>query len=397
MNEQLIIRLGEQPTSPVYWLVRDSASGELISSGALPTAAELATLSERAGGRKLVVLVPGTQVTVHEVELPPGNPRVALRALPYQLEEALAEDVEQFQLVPLVRTGQLQPVMVVRHSQLRSWLGWLAEGGLQADWILPDTLALPAGAAVAFDDLWLIRPETGPALAIEESLLPALVPALVEAQGECRWQLWQEWPLTEVEGLTLEAQPEELPLWVLACNLPSRQVNLLAGGYAPKREWRGPVVAYLPVAASVLLLFVLALLFKGLSWWRDGQTIAELRQHGQQVYQLAFPGDEPPRPEQLRTLMQNRVASIASDGGGGDFLAMLRAAAPAFKTVKGLELQSLRFDRRVGEIRVQAQGSNYADFEQVRAQLASQLAVEIGSQSSQGDKVIGAITIRRQP
>ena len=42
-------------------------------------------------------------------------------------ELVLGEDVEQCQLVPLARTGALQPVMVVRHSQLRSWLGWLAE------------------------------------------------------------------------------------------------------------------------------------------------------------------------------------------------------------------------------------------------------------------------------
>ena len=318
------------------------------------------------------------------------------QALPFAVEELLAEDVDRFHLLPLERQGNLQRLVAVRHSQLQQWLLWLSDAGLQAELLLPDLLLLPEGSALAFDDLWLLRPQGGEAMAVDDCLLAELLPALLHPEQPQQWRCWQPWPLAPVAGLELLAEPEELPLWLLANQLPAaRAPNLLTGPYAPKREWRGPLRHYSRVAAAVLVVYLLGLLSNGLEWWRQEQQLAQLKALKVQVFQLTFPDAPAPRPEQVRSLMQARTADVDS-AGGSDFLVLMGDIAPAFAAIKTLKPETLRFDRRQGEIRVQAGAASFADFEQFSAQLAKKLQVEVGSQNNQGGKIVGAITIRGQ-
>ncbi|MBP8772957.1 MAG: type II secretion system protein GspL, partial [Aeromonadaceae bacterium] len=62
MNEYLVIRLGVRATDPVHWLVWSQSEREIIASGTLLDAAELALLKERAGGRPVIGLVPSSEV-----------------------------------------------------------------------------------------------------------------------------------------------------------------------------------------------------------------------------------------------------------------------------------------------------------------------------------------------
>lgn len=394
MNEQLIVRLGETASSPVHWLVRSLVDNSLISSGVLADVTALASLGERAGGRKLVVLVPGTQVVLCSVELPPGSLRLALKALPYQLEELLAEDVDRFHLLPLERNGNQQRLVAVRHSQLQQWLLWLSDAGLQAEFLLPDLLLLPEGSALAIDELWLLRPEQGEALAVDSCILADLLPTLLDAEQPQQWRCWQPWPVAAHDGLEILAEPEELPLWLLANQLSAtRTPNLLTGPYAPKREWRGPLLHYSMVAVALVVIFLLGLVSNGLEWWREHQQVEQLKALKVEVYQLTFPDEPTPRPEQVRSMMQARTATVGGSGES-DFLAMMGDIAPAVMAVKNLKLETLRFDRRQGEIRIQAAASSFSEFEQLNNQLANKLHVELGSQNNQGGKVVGAITIR---
>ena len=47
--EQLIVRLGSDSQSPVFWIVWSESEQEIIASGELPDAQALSSLSERAG------------------------------------------------------------------------------------------------------------------------------------------------------------------------------------------------------------------------------------------------------------------------------------------------------------------------------------------------------------
>ena len=68
--EQLVIRIGSQPEDQVHWLVWSEQQQEIIASGVLDSAAELATFKERTGQDNCILIVPGSEVTLKSLELP---------------------------------------------------------------------------------------------------------------------------------------------------------------------------------------------------------------------------------------------------------------------------------------------------------------------------------------
>mgnify|MGYP003440346170 CR=1 FL=1 len=91
MTETLVIRLRASEDAPASWLIVDAngaRSGNLQSG---PIADALA-LSQ---GRRTVVVLPASDVTLARPDLPPvrGAARIA-QAVPFALEEHLASDLE---------------------------------------------------------------------------------------------------------------------------------------------------------------------------------------------------------------------------------------------------------------------------------------------------------------
>ncbi|MGS0730506.1 type II secretion system protein GspL, partial [Shewanella sp. 0m-11] len=95
MSERLFIRLGQTAEQPCSWLVWSEQEQEIIGSGELSDASALSTLTERAGNRAVDVLVPASSITLTQVELPEKSQRQAVKALPFMLEENLAQNVDE--------------------------------------------------------------------------------------------------------------------------------------------------------------------------------------------------------------------------------------------------------------------------------------------------------------
>ena len=70
--------------------------GELTSRITSGTLAEAATVAQQ---HKVVVLLDSTNVHLNHIRLPTSNRQKMLRAIPYALEEQLAEDIEKFHFV----------------------------------------------------------------------------------------------------------------------------------------------------------------------------------------------------------------------------------------------------------------------------------------------------------
>ena len=90
MAETLVIRLRAAPEAPASWLIVD-ANGARSGPARSGTVADALPL---AAGRRVLLLVPGSEVALAEPELPlRGGARVA-QAVPFALEEHLASDVD---------------------------------------------------------------------------------------------------------------------------------------------------------------------------------------------------------------------------------------------------------------------------------------------------------------
>src|SRR4051812_18722840 len=88
MAESLIIQLreGMQP----QWMVCNEEGQVVVNAatGELPQAVPLAT------GRRVAVIVPGTEVLTTEVEAPAKNAAKLAQVIPFALEERVADEIE---------------------------------------------------------------------------------------------------------------------------------------------------------------------------------------------------------------------------------------------------------------------------------------------------------------
>ena len=153
--EQLVVRLGANPDEPIHWIVWSSQQDEIIASGELPDAQQLATLADRAGGRPICALVPTSDILLKWVELPAKAGRKAIAAIPFILEEEISGDISQqfFALGP--KEGNNQAVAIVNKEKLQSWLTIIENAGLACDQLIPDVLALPLADTNAWSVLEL--------------------------------------------------------------------------------------------------------------------------------------------------------------------------------------------------------------------------------------------------
>ena len=90
MSEYLVIRLGDDPNELAQWIAVDSTGVRQSRPGT----GKLADAGNDVGDRSVIVLVPSAEVLTTSVDIPVKGAKLNA-ALPYALEEYLAEDVEK--------------------------------------------------------------------------------------------------------------------------------------------------------------------------------------------------------------------------------------------------------------------------------------------------------------
>ncbi|MES2988795.1 MAG: type II secretion system protein GspL [Pseudomonadota bacterium] len=97
------------------------------------------------------ILVPTEQVRLLAVDLPLPSRAKRLAALPFAIEDQIAEPVESVHIALGAEIGAKRYLVgVVRHDVMARWVAIAAEAGLGHAAIIPDALALPRPAAGAW-------------------------------------------------------------------------------------------------------------------------------------------------------------------------------------------------------------------------------------------------------
>lgn len=399
MSEQLVIRLGTDADQPIQWLVWSSEQQEVIASGELPGAEQLDSLHQRAGGRAPLVLVPATAVSLFEVHLPN---RAAVKALPFMLEEQLAEEIDQLHFALGNRHGNEQQVMVVKHALMATWLDWLDSADLHPRRMLPDALALPLKeeqwSALEIGGQWLVRQGEFQGFSCDQDLLEIYMDAAIaeqaaqnqETQASVQLCCWQPFDYQH-QQLELVAAPEELPMQLLA-EQPASSFNLLQGRYAPRSQLAKYLLPWRYAAVAAGLLFVISLVDMGLEIRQLSQQQAALKSQVVNVYRSVFPNER--RVVNPRAQMKQHLAAMSGGATGGGFFELLGKTLHANAKVKDLKPLSLKYDRDRSELRIQAESGSFQDFERFKTLVEEmKLSIEIGSLSNQKGRVSGSMVI----
>lgn len=394
MSERLFIRLGQSFEQPCSWLVWSEQEQEIIGSGELSDASALSTLTERAANRAVDVLVPASSITLTAVELPEKGQRQAIKALPFMLEENLAQDVEELHFVVGPREGDALNIAVVAHEQMQNWIEWLAEAGLKAKCIVPDCLALPLAecdwAAITFGQEILLRTGQGSGVSLEQEWLEMALPQLLPDSEEATTVAgYTELALA---GTDIKAQPLDLPMLVLARGMLNAPMNLLSGVYQPKREYGKHLSLWRNAAIVFAVVVVLALVNKGLNIHQMNAKADVVRLQSEQIYKQVVPGSS--RVVNLRAQMDSHVRKMQGGGSGTEFFSMLEGTQAAFEQVQDLKPTTLRFDSNRGELRMQIKAKNYAQIEKFKEIISRTYKLDGGAMNSGESEVTSTLTIR---
>lgn len=393
MTEQLIIRLNSQPDQPVIWLVWSAASAEVIASGQLKDSSELSALAERVGARPVVALVPASDVVMTKVPLPGKPNRQLLQALPYMLEEEHAEDIEQLFLAlgPCVQQEQSywQQVALCKKAKLELWLQQLTDAGFSASRMLPDALLLPlpeqGASAIELAGQWLLRQSAWQATSVDSSWWADYL-TLADLPLITSYSPWPEQLLQQVQL----AEPE-LPLALLAGQLPQQSFNLLQGAYQPKKPqskvwglWKTSLLS----AAACLLIYLSSV---GLQVWQQGRELQSQRTELVQLYKSRFPG------ESTRDISRALARKTGGAGTGKDLslFGLLQDVQRELTATEQVSLDNLRYDQKSHELRFQAQADSFQRFDSLKTRLEQQgFEVKQGALSNEGNKVVGTVSVR---
>lgn len=397
MSEQLVVRLGSQPLDPVFWLVWSQSEQEIIASGELPDAHQLHTLSERAGHRPITALVPGTDVLLKQVQLPAKASRKALAAIPFMLEDELSADIDQQFFALGDKQDDLQNVAIVEKQKVETWLDWIAEAGLVCDKMLPDILALPVSEGswsllqlgsqlMLRQDLWLgLQGETS-------WFLPAVSHYAKQQEQALLIDNYTDMTLPPLPNVEVRTQKLDMPMQILALGAQGVTFNLLQGEFKQKKQSQGQWQKWRLAAILATIALLTSLIDKGIELSQLKSQNQQLTQQIHAEFKRAFP--ETRRIVNVRSQMKQKMQALEQGGSGTSMLAILSQLSDAFANSK-VKPQTMRFDSKRSELRLQAVAANFEALEQFkRAAQAQGFEVEQGAINNKDGQVMGSLLIR---
>lgn len=177
MPSKLILHINNKILpSKVNWLILPT-NKQHIDHPQQTSWSQLPTINKKD---ELILIVPATDVSLKTLQLPKVNRRKTRQAIPYMLEEHLAENPEQLHF-PFIRdkNDDLASIAIVKKELMVKWLAYLSSHQLKITACIPESLLLPihndGWTIVLEDQLAIIRFNRYQGTAIEQSLLPYLL------------------------------------------------------------------------------------------------------------------------------------------------------------------------------------------------------------------------------
>lgn len=408
MRSRFFIRLHEQGADTEASWLTEPVEGEGLPALVRGTLGEAAQI---AAGAQVVVLVPSSRLLFTHAKVPTQNRQKILKALPYTLEDQLAEDVDNLHFALGARGADDDlSIVVVGRDQMAAWQEQLRAAGLNSDYLIPDVLALPrqenAWAVFLEPNLALVRTGEAQGFASEIDNLSAFLGFAVADAGAAQPGAIDVWDsgtgyashLSDVvpnAELRLQDGPVELLTIVARGFDPRFAFNLLQGDYSRKEQWGKrwrPWRLAASLAAVLVGLQLAATVSENMKLSRQND---ELRAQINQTYKEAFPDAK--NVVNAKVQMQRKLAELrggTKGAAGAGFLVLVATTGSALKATPGVNLRSVRYKN--GELDVELDVPSLQTLDQVKQLLGSQrgLVVELQSAASKDNKVEGRLHIK---
>lgn len=407
MSQQLYIRLHpDDPREHVTWWRPETAEApERTGHGAI------ATLADQLGALPAVFLVPAQELLLTRVQLPVRNRSRLRRAVPYALEEQLAEDVDQLHFALADRDGDGQqgtPVAVVSREQMNAWLEAARDSGMLIRGLIPDVLALPRQS-----DRWslaiephgaLLRRGRTTGMAIDSGNIEAVLQRLIAASDPLPEGLDIYEPADGpaapegVSGMLPDVRRHsyqgELG-WLSPEVVDDLPLDLCQGDYAVDQGRESTWHRWRPAAAVAAAVLVLQLGLDSLDLVRLSSRNQALEERRREVFRQTFP--EVDRIVDMPTQARQKLSELRSQAGegGGDLLEILAAFGTALEDSANIRLNGINYQGSGVELQVLADELGQLETVQSRVD-ESGMTLKIQSVNNQPQGVEARLQIERQ-
>ncbi|OGT45517.1 MAG: type II secretion system protein GspL [Gammaproteobacteria bacterium RIFCSPHIGHO2_12_FULL_41_20] len=367
--------------------------------------APLATFVSLVKDREVVVVVPAADVLLVKVNLPQLQHQNLRKALPYALEEQLADDVEElhFALGPSLANGEYV-VAVVAKQKMQAWIQALREHHIEPIKMLPLSLTLPLSAhtwsVAVLPDHMLVKTSPGQGLVCDNANLQTLL--------MLKWQESVDKPQV-IHGFNYTATAC-LPLEVAGCLVKERlypieqsftdfsrvaqqhdALNLLQGPYQAKRQWRQLkntwMVSGILIAACIGMLFfsqIVSYVILATRSYQMEHVIAA-------IYHRQFP--EAQAVVAVKTRMEDKLRKVLTQATGDPLFVLLSSVSQAVTQFPQVHLE--RFDFQHGQLTLNVTASSFEFLDQFTQFLDQQgMSVKQENAATQGGEVKADLVIQ---
>ena len=449
LNLRILPQSGEfNCASVVAWNALDEL-GAITGRGVSSIAELSADYGNVIGQCAVSVLIPGLDVLLCQVPTPTTNSRQLRRALPFLVEDLLADELENVHLAlpePLDLSSGEVDVMVISHRLLIHYLDILHSNQLSPDRVCPDILAVPrlgngwsvlidgqdiiirsgdmAGMVAVVDDLEMVfsslmaqaapidyKAGTDAAPYVGSGLLVTLIACEGEAESvklaaAIASFLRDNYEAVEVrESLYRESVSELLLASYLGDAKLSGETgiaNFLQGGYRTAQEHGGSWQQWQPLAAVATVGLVAFLLFSVASGWYFSGKAEVLEEQNIALYKQLFPNER--RIVSPRKQFQNHLRQVGDTAADGSFLPLLtKFSGSAFavsdngkRGAADISIVKLRYEHTVDGLQLELQSKTIDQLDRLKTNLAKVgLAATVNSATEQGDTMLSRLVVER--
>ena len=355
---------------------------------------------ELTSGKKVVVFIPNEDVLLTSIQIPSQNKKQLLQAVPYALEERLADDIDSLHFaIQRDNNDALTNVAVINHQKMEYWLTVLREHAIHPHYILPSLFTLPyktdSWTLINKQNISHLRQDKWSGFSCDKNLLPIFLneeldkkpPESIYYSGETA-----DYPseLSEFEQHILSSDTEvnhDDVVDVLALNLltgfsrgDSALLNI---------NWK----PWQPVAALAGLLGVIWI---GMSAWQNHQLnnkLAALDAEIESVYKKTFPKS---RIQNAPVQMKQKLNALqkANGASSGSTLQTIATVSPFFKKFPKISLREIRHQNN--ELLFVISAPNLSSLERFKKTLTKEgaLQVKIKSSTTTSNKVESTLVVK---
>jgi len=309
-------------------------------------------------GRRATLVLPGDDVLLAEANVPGGSASRAVQAIPFQLEEQLADDVDMLHFAIGTRGKEDKyPVAVIGRDTMDMVREQCANAGLRPTEIVPETLALPkfdsqemdqpTWTALVDDEQAVVRLNGYRGFTTDTAMMGIMLDGARQDLPEdtnAAMVIYQTDPDTKLlspENMDVETRVCENRISLYASGLASApRINLLQGDYSPKTQFDN---TWKPWRWTLVLAGLLGIAFFAGKWMDYRSTQSQVAQLDQQI-ETVFTESMPKGSRMVRPVSQMDTQIRKLSGGNFDgFTSNLSQIAASLATQPQTTVRSISF------------------------------------------------------